>query len=362
MDYKAILQQILDVANKNNASDIHLKANSAPYLRINGELREGGSVIPDSVVKELVFTTMTDGQRQTLLDHKELDYAFKDPIKDIRYRINAYTAQGKIEAVLRIIKSQVFNAEALGLPRIVDELALTRDGLILVAGATGQGKTTTLAAMIDRINHTYQKRIITIENPVEILHKDDKAVISQREVGGDTDSFTTALRSVLRQNPDVILIGEIRDQETADIALQASMTGHLVFATIHAGTAEEAIKRFANLYPVEERGNVKKMLAHSVRGILAQRLLRDINGNKLAAVEIMTQTDRITQALLAEADGQTSENITRIISESNLNNMITMDQVLVKLALKKVISTDTALAEAVNEHAMRQELHRRGLA
>lgn len=360
MNYKALLQTLLNAGSKISASDIHIKANARVFFRVDGVLKAGGDVLSSETVKNLILSLMDKNQKDFIAEHKEIDFAFSDQESETRYRVNAYTAQGNLEAVLRVINNKVLTVEQLGLPKILNTLASSRDGLILVAGPTGQGKTTTLAAMIDQINRTEQKRIITIENPVEILHKDNKAVISQREVGGDTDSFSTALRSVLRQNPDVILIGEIRDQETADIALQASMTGHLVVSTIHASTSEEAIRRFANLYYPEERPNVFRMLAHSIRGILAQRLIYSIQGGKIAAVEILLQSDRITQALLKEAVGELSEDITKIVSESSIQNMTTLDQALLKLVTAQIISPEVALTEAVSVHSMRQELHRRG--
>lgn len=353
---------LLKTAVKHEASDLHLKANSRAFLRIKGKLIPcGEDTISSEKLREMIMSTMSEDQRELFYKLKEVDYGLRIPNVG-RFRVNAYTAQGEVEAVLRVIQEGARNTENLKLPPVINKLAAEKDGLVLVAGSTGSGKSTTLAAMIDYVNKNYPKRIITIENPVEILHNDVKSVISQREVGGDTDSFASALRSILRQNPDIILIGEIRDRETADSALQAAQTGHLVFSTIHAGTAEETISRFAGLYPAEERPGVKRSLAYSLKGVLAQRLIVDRTGSKLPVLEIMTSTDRITQAMLADADDQPGrESITKVISESDLYGMMTLDQYLLKLVINKVITVEAAIAESVNPLTFRQTLHQRNL-
>lgn len=362
MDYKDITNQLLKYAVQQDASDVHLKANAHPFLRIKGKLIPcGDRMISADMCKNIVLSTMNDFQRLLFEKNKEIDYGLKiDGIG--RFRVNAYTAQGEVEAVLRVVQEGAQSIKSLRLPPVLNKLASMKDGLILVAGSTGSGKSTTLAAMVDFVNQNEQKRIITIENPVEIVHKDVKSVISQREVGGDTDSFAAALRSVLRQNPDIILIGEIRDKETADSAIQAAQTGHLVFSTIHAGTAEETVNRFAGLYPAEERANVKKSLALSLKGVLAQRLIVDKNNIKMPVLEIMTSTDRIVQSLLADADNMPNrENLTKIISESEINGMMTLDQYLIKLIVNNVVDAEEAIKEAVNPLGLRQALHQRGL-
>lgn len=353
---------LLLTAIKHDASDLHLKANSRAFLRIKGNLVPcGQNPITAAELRGMIMYTMTEEQKAEFAVRKEIDYGLK--IEGIgRFRVNAYTAQGDMEAVLRVVQSKVKSAEDLRLPPVINKLAALKDGLVLVAGSTGSGKSTTLAAMIDFVNKREQKRIITIENPVEVIHEDVKSVISQREIGGDTDSFGAALRSVLRQNPDIILIGEIRDKETADSALQAAQTGHLVFSTIHAGTAEETVNRFAGLYPAEERPNLKRALAYSLKGVLVQRLIVDNNGKKLPVLEILTSTDRVTQALLADAEDKPNrETITKVITESEMYGMMTLDQYLLKLVLNNVINIETAILESVNPLTMKQQLHQRGL-
>lgn len=355
------MRALLSFAVKNDGSDLHLKANAFPFLRVKGKLIPiGKQKLSAEACRGIVLATMTEHQKVEFVSKKELDYGLKiDGIG--RFRVNAYTAQGETEAVLRVIQEGAKSTTDLRLPPTLNKLASLKDGLVLVAGSTGSGKSTTLAAMIDYINQNLEKRIITIENPVEIIHNDVKSVISQREVGGDTDSFGIALRSILRQNPDIILIGEIRDKETADSAIQAAQTGHLVFSTIHAGTAEETIARFAGLYPSDERPNVKRALALSLKGVLAQRLIVDKENQKLPVLEIMTSSNRIQQAMLADADDLPGkENLTKIISESEMNGMTTLDQYLIKLITNDIITVQAALNEAVNPLGLKQALHQRG--
>lgn len=359
------LHMLLGKAVEEGASDVHFISDSKPYMRRKVDLTPiVNKVYPAAIMRKMLIHSMSPETLQEFYELKEVDYAYRPWGEGgKRFRVNVFTAQNKVGAVLRVINETVLTAEQLRLPDILNNLASHKDGLILVSGATGSGKSTSLAAMLDYINKNYEKRIFTIENPVEVVHTSQKSLITQREVGEDTMSFAAALRSILRQNPDIILIGEIRDKETADSALQAAQTGHLVFSTIHAGTAEETVQRFAGLYPAEEREALKKTLAYTLRGIIAQRLVMDVQGNRAPVLEIMTLEDRVMRAIVDEAEGsETAESLTKVIAESNMFGMKTMDQHLMDLVLSNTIDVQTALSQAINRLKMKQEMHQRNIA
>lgn len=356
------LKIYLKTAVEQDASDIHFISGAAPVVRIKNDLIPVGKGIIDAAeLDEMLMSSMAEENQREFRSRHETDYGLRIPGIG-KFRVNAFTALGSPASTMRIIRDGVRNVSQLKLPAQLNNLASLNDGLVLIAGATGSGKSTSLAAMIDYVNQNESKRIITIENPVEIIHTNNKSVISQREVGEDTDTFADALRSMLRQNPDIILIGEIRDKETADAALQAAQTGHLVFSTIHAGTAEETINRFANLYPTEERANVKHNLSFTLKGVLAQRLVVGTQGNRLPILEIMLSTKRIQDSIIADADGlEERESITKIISEGKSYGMQTLDQDLINKVINNIITPQAAIDEAVNELSMRQDLQSRGV-
>jgi twitching motility protein PilT len=361
MDAKNKLYSYLNTAIQNDASDIHFIADERTKLRIKDTLVSVGDILTGEELKAIILAGMTEDQKDCLKVNKEVDFGLRIP-QIGRFRVNAFTSQGNIEAVMRVIKENVKNHSELSLPPIINKLASLHDGLILVSGATGSGKSTTLAAMIDFINATENKRIITVEDPVEIVHRNKKSVISQREVGEDTPSFGVALKSLMRQNPDVILIGEIRDKETATSALQAAQTGHLVLSTIHASSAEETINRFAGIYPSEERPNVKKALAFTLKGVIAQRLIVNTQQDKIPVMEIMTSSRRVQDSILADANDESAkESLHAIIQEESVNDMITTDQYLINLVIKKEITKEKAIMEAHNTLWTRQQIQLRGL-
>jgi len=322
-------------------SDLHLKVDVPPAVRVRGLLHfvEGyealrpkdteailGEVIPDNLVDEFE----RDG---------EADFSYAVAGTG-RFRVNAFKQRGAVSIVMRYIPLGVPRLEDLKLPGVIGRLAREERGIILVTGTTGSGKSTTLASMIDLVNRSAHKHIVTIEDPIEFLHRDDKSIINQREVGTDTASFARALRRVLRQDPDIILIGEIRDSESAQIALSAAETGHLVLSTLHTVDATETVNRMIDLFPPHERGQVRTMLAGTLKGIIGQRLVRTKDGDRVAACEVMVTTGRIQDFILDPA--QTGQ-IQQAIAEGEYYGMQTFDQALLKLVEQDRVDYEEAL-------------------
>lgn len=337
------LNTFLATAIKHKASDLHLKPDTKPHIRIEGRLRPLGSPqLSELDCSAIILSMLDENRRKALKENLEIDFAL-ELVGIGRFRVNTFMAQGQYEAVIRVISPMAKTLEELALPEALESLALLRDGLILVAGPTGSGKSSTLAAMIDIINANLSKRIITIENPVEILHSNKKSLITQREIGIDTYSFSGALRATLRQDPDVIMVGEIRDKETADAAIQAAQTGHLVLSTIHAGNTEEALSRLAGLFPLGDRDNINETLSTIIKGIVVQKLLMDVNQHPIPAVEIMTNSSRMQDFI----SGKTrSASMQTIIEESSIHGMQTMDAHIVNLVMRKKISYEVAVQSA----------------
>jgi twitching motility protein PilT len=344
------LVSYLRSAKKYAASDLHIVPQTPPNIRQDGKLKAlVEAPLTPELTREMILSTLSPEKQRHLDTHGELDYAISLEHQG-RFRVNAYRAQGNYEAVIRLLSNSVKSLKDLGLPDVARSLALEKDGLVLVAGETGSGKSTSLASMIDLINNERtKKRIFTIENPVEIIHTSNRALISQREVGIDTDSFSQALRSVLRQDPDVILIGEIRDKDTAEVALQAAQTGHLVLSTIHAGSAEETVNRYVNLFPPEDRDNMRQALAITLKGVLVQQLVVDKQLERMPALEVMVNTLRVRRRI----SGETSEPLKTILEEGGPHQMQSLEQDLVRLVQNNRISPETALMAANNRRALK---------
>lgn len=352
------LNTFLITAIKHESSDLHLLPGSAPQLRKKGKLRPvGEKALTEAEVKEMIFSTMSSEQQQFLHENHEIDYAIELPDKG-RFRINAFQAQGQYAAAFRLLPLNVQTLEELNLPLIDRKLALAESGLVLVAGSTGSGKSTTVSAMIDVNNDQRAVRIITIENPVETVHRNRTAVISQREVGLDTDSFAKALRSVLRQDPDIIVIGEVRDRDTAEAAIYAAQTGHLVFATIHAGSSEEAVQRYINLFPHEEREVIRETLAVVLNGIVVQKLIMDVKRTRIPVQEVLVNTDRVSRLIRDAGHG---EKYKKVITEGEAHGMQTMEQVLVRMVRNKQLDASEALKSAPDVRTVRTELRQLNL-
>ena len=339
------IETLLEECIKRKASDLHLQYGLPPILRIDGALTpiSGNSPLKEETVKNLIFATLDEEQRKILLQDKEYDYSFA--FGDVaRFRVNAFHERGKLAAAFRLIPNQIRGINDLGMPAIVETFAEFPRGLVLVTGPTGSGKSTTLAALIDKINREKSTHIITIEDPIEFTHKSQRSVIAQREVHYDTFSFAAALRSALREDPDVVLIGEMRDLETIQAAITIAETGHLVFATLHTNSAAQSIDRMIDVFPSHQQPQVRTQLSNMLMAICAQRLVPAIGGGRVVAAEIMIANPAI-RALIR--DGKTHQLDTAIQTGAD-QGMQTMDRTLAKLVQTGVITYDSAREFAVD--------------
>lgn len=339
------IETLLEECIRRNASDLHVQYGLPPILRVDGALTPvaGTSAMSDEVVRNLIFSTLDEEQQQILLKDKEFDYSFA--FGDIaRFRVNAFHERGKLAAAFRLIPNNIKNINDLGMPAIVETFADYPRGLVLVTGPTGSGKSTTLAALVDKINREKSTHIITIEDPIEFTHKSQRSVIAQREVHYDTFSFAAALRSVLREDPDVVLIGEMRDLETIQAAITIAETGHLVFATLHTNSAAQSIDRMVDVFPSHQQPQVRTQLSNMLMAICAQRLVPAIGGGRVVAAEIMVANSAIRSLI---RDGKTHQ-IDNAIQTGADQGMQTMDRTLAKLVQTGVISYDSAREYAVD--------------
>jgi twitching motility protein PilT len=355
------LPAVLRHAAEQGASDLHIKVGSAPRARVNGDLR----VTPFPVVKpedceELVRVVLPPDRLEEFKSTGEADFSLS--VSGLgRFRCNAFRQRGASGLVLRRVIPSPLSAADLGLPPVVTRLAEEQRGLVLVTGPTGSGKTTTLAAMVDHINTERAANIVTIEDPIEVLHRDKTSIISQREIGTDTRDWSQAMRRVLRQDPDVILIGEMRDAETVQAGLSAGETGHLVLSSLHTTNATETINRIIDFFPPFQQGQVRVSLAAVLRGVVSQRLVPRADGvGRVAAVEAMVMTGRISDRIL-DPHGGSGESIEDVIADGEYHGMITFDQCLFNLFKEGEISLRAALTAATNPHDFRVALQTAGL-
>jgi twitching motility protein PilT len=345
MDLNPLLRRAVELG----ASDIHLKVGLPPILRRDGAIAplEESAIVADrdmEIVLETVASRVPD-RLQAFRETGDLDVAYQD--EDLpRFRVNGFKQRGHISFAFRVIPKNVPNFEMLGMPPGVRRLADEHRGLVLVTGATGSGKTTTLAAMIDYINRSRQQHIVTIEDPIEILHSDHQCIVNQREVGLDTTDFTQALRRALRQDPDVILIGELRDAETAQTALQAAESGHLVFSTLHTVDAAETIGRMIEFFPEGKQQMIRSVMAGVLGGVISQRLLPRIGGGRVAAVEVMVTNTRIADLI---RDNE-PEGITDAIEEGAFFDMQSFTSALIDLVVAGNVEEEVAANAATNRH------------
>jgi twitching motility protein PilT len=349
------LEPLLRIAAERKASDLFIKENSPPAMRLNGRIQvSDGPPLTADDTRRLAYSILTHEQIGRFEHRHEMDIAFT--IEGVtRIRANVHMQRGSIGLVCRLVPLKIYSLEQLGMPPVLAEVTKSRSGLILVTGPTGSGKSTTLAAMIDLINTTRRANIVTVEDPIEFVHPDKLCIVSQREVGIDTDSFMDAMKYMMRQNPDVILIGEMRDLETFNVALAAAETGHLVFSTLHTSSASETLDRIINMFPPQDRDMVCLRLSGSLRGVISQKLLPRTDGTgRVAAIEVMICTPTI--AKLVE-EGRASQ-IYAAIAEGNFWGMQTMNQCLLKYYKAGLISEEEAIHNAGNSTEMKQMIRR----
>jgi len=355
MDYKQKLNDLLLVTAQQNASDLHLAAGRHPTLRIDGILipLQKEPLLTSEMSEGLVFAMLTPEQKESLLAEKELDfsYAFEDKA---RFRVNVFYQRGYLAAALRLIPAQIKTIEELGLPSVLHDFCKLSQGFVLIVGPAGHGKSTTLAAMLDEVNHDRTDHIITIEDPIEYIFTQDKCIVSQREVKADTLNFHKGLKSLLRQDPDVIMIGEMRDKESMATAMTAAETGHLVFSTLHTNSASQTIDRIIDSFPFEQQGQISSQLAATLVGIVSERLIPKIDGGRVPACEIML-TNPAVRNLIRE---RKSYQIDLIIETSAQEGMLTLNRSLVSLLKKKEISLENAELYSLSPSELRILLER----
>lgn len=343
------LNRMLRDAVDRGASDVHLKAGQPPVVRFDGQLQllEGWDTLDTRQLEDILQDVGRSAPARLagFDDTGELDLAYQKPGLP-RFRVNAFRQRGEISFALRVIPSEVPSFSALRLPPGVERLAEEQRGLVLVTGATGAGKTTTLAAVIGHINRSRRQHIVTIEDPIEILHTDAGCIVNQREVGLDTESFHEALRRVLRQDPDIILIGELRDAETAETALQAAESGHLVLSTMHTVDASETVGRLVEFFPAIKQPQVRSILAGVLKGVVSQRLLPRAAGGRVAAVEVMVSNSRIAELIRENKP----EYISEAIADGAFFQMQTLANALIALVLAGDVDRETAANAAPNRH------------
>jgi len=348
-----LMKKLLDLAIERKASDLHLTVGVPPMLRIDGKLSAvpGEAALTADGVARLIQSFMTSEQLERLKIRKEVDFSFG--YQNMRFRTNTYFQKGNLAASLRLIPKLIKSISELGLPPILEKFTEPSQGFFIITGPTGHGKSTTLAAMINHINHRRSEHIITIEDPVEYVFEHDKSIISQREVGSDTNSFARALRSSLREDPNVVLVGEMRDLETIDAALTLAETGHLVYTTLHTNSAAQTADRIIDVFPPHQQQQVRMQLANVLLGVVSQRLIPRTSGGRIVACEIMVANSAVRATI---REGKTHQ-LPNIIQTSAAEGMITLDKVLAELVSKGEITIDNALTWSLDPKAFKMMVY-----
>ena len=347
------IETLLEECIRRNASDLHLQYGLPPILRVDGSLIPiiGMPALNEDNLQSLIFATLDEEQQNIYIKDKDFDYSFA--FGDVaRFRVNAFHERGKLAAAFRLIPNKIKSIEELNLPPVIETFANFPRGLILVTGPTGSGKSTTLAALIDKINREKSDHIITIEDPIEFTHKSERSVIVQREVHYDTFSFAAALRSALREDPDVVLIGEMRDLETIQAAITIAETGHLVFATLHTNSAAQSIDRMIDVFPSHQQTQVRTQLANIIQAVCSQRLVPAVTGGRVAVAEIMVANPAI-RALIREGKTYQLDNAIQTGAEQGMQ---TLDRTLARLVQSGTVSYDSALEFAVDPKELEKML------
>lgn len=355
MDYKQKLNDLLLITAKQNASDLHLAVGRHPALRIDGVLLplQQESILTPEMAENLIFNLLSPEQKDIFLKEKEIDFSYNFEDK-VRFRVNIFYQRGFVAGALRLIPAQIKTIEELNLPSILHNFTKLSQGFILLVGPAGQGKSTTLAALLDEINHKRTDHIITIEDPIEYIFTQDKCIISQREVKNDTLDFHSALRSLLRQDPDVVMIGEMRDAESIATALTAAETGHLVFSTLHTNSASQTIDRIIDSFPAEQQNQIASQLAATLVGVISERLIPRVDGGRVPACEIMLSNPAIRNLIREQKVYQ----IDLVIETSAQEGMSALNRSLVDLVRRKEISLENAELYSLNPSELRILLER----
>ncbi len=339
------IAELLAFSHKNKASDLHLSSGLPPMIRVDGDVKRINLPVLDAeTVQKMIFDIMNDQQRKSFEEILEVDFSFEIP-NVARFRVNAFNQDRGPAAVFRTIPSVVLSLDDLNAPKIFGDLCDKPRGMILVTGPTGSGKSTTLAAMVNHVNENHKAHILTVEDPIEFVHVSKKSLINQRELNKDTHSFDNALKSALREDPDLILVGELRDLETIRLAMTAAETGHLVMATLHTSSAPKTIDRIVDVFPAEEKSMVRSMLSESIQAVISQTLLKKVGGGRVAAHEIMLGTPAIRNLIREDKIAQ----MYSMIQTGQKDGMQTLDQCLEKLVRDRSITPASARTYAVDK-------------